>query len=403
MLAATAASRQPPVSNHDRATSAYIVQADSVTLAATAVQEVGGKITHELSIIHAVGAILTAHQADALKLSQTQLNLYSDVPLTLSSGAEQYVRDEFMERSYSGDDGTVSWNGSWEEFGEYDGPYRGRIEVYNSWRCAFGYCLEMGGYHVSMYDRGVKRAVNLSGVTAAELTFTYRRDGGAGGSISLQASSDGTNWTTLTTYNMFGSDYDQVAESFDITAFVSSNTQIRFRGVSGDIDGKLYVDNVAITFTSASVPDIAQTEIIYANVLHAAGYTGDGVAVAVIDTGILADEALTTKSNGNARQVIQYDAINDEENSSTEWQTDDDSGHGSHVTSVIANKATDEEGDYAGVAPGVDLVSIKAFDANGAGSYLNVIRGLDWAIDNKDTHNIRVVNLKFGKLQPTSA
>ena len=48
-----------------------------------------------------------------------------------------------------------------------------------------------------------------------------------------------------------------------------------------------------------------------------------------------------------------------------------------------------------GVAPNVNLLSIKAFDSDGAGSYLNVITGIEWAIENKEQFNIRVLNMSF--------
>ncbi|MCB9006677.1 MAG: hypothetical protein H6656_04760 [Ardenticatenaceae bacterium] len=200
------------------------------------------------------------------------------------------VRDEFNAVSYSGNDGTANWNGDWVEFGENDGPSHGRIEVDDSSRCASGYCLEMGGDEVNMYGRGVFRAVNLSGVTSAELTFSYRRSGDEDGSISLQVSSDGSDWTTLETYSMSRSDSQQIAQNFDITPFATANTQIRFVGNRGEVEGYMRIDDVAITYvTEGMIPDVAHTEIVHASSLHDAGYTGEGITVAVMDTGFLAD------------------------------------------------------------------------------------------------------------------
>ena len=43
-----------------------------------------------------------------------------------------------------------------------------------------------------------------------------------------------------------------------------------------------------------------------------------------------------------------------------------------------------------------DLVIVKAFDGDGRGSYMDLIRGIDWVVQNKDAYEIRVLNLSFG-------
>ena len=53
------------------------------------------------------------------------------------------------------------------------------------------------------------------------------------------------------------------------------------------------------------------------------------------------------------------------------------------------------DGLYNGVAPDASLVVVKAFDRDGAGSYMDVIRGIDWVVPNKDAYDIRVLNLSF--------
>ena len=51
--------------------------------------------------------------------------------------------------------------------------------------------------------------------------------------------------------------------------------------------------------------------------------------------------------------------------------------------------------DTMGISPEANLVSVKAFDASGAGRYMDVIRGIDWVVANKDELNIKVLNLSF--------
>lgn len=75
----------------------------------------------------------------------------------------------------------------------------------------------------------------------------------------------------------------------------------------------------------------------------------------------------------------------------------DDNGHGTHVAATLAG---DGDGTvdrrHRGVAPGAALVGVKVTPANGVAVMSNVVAGLEWAVANKDTYNIRVLNLSLG-------
>ncbi len=71
-------------------------------------------------------------------------------------------------------------------------------------------------------------------------------------------------------------------------------------------------------------------------------------------------------------------------------------GHGSHLSGIILNTQRTEDGRFFGVAPDANLVSVRAFDSEGRGSYSSVIRGIDWVVRNKDAYRIRVLNLSLG-------
>lgn len=97
---------------------------------------------------------------------------------------------------------------------------------------------------------------------------------------------------------------------------------------------------------------------------------GKGVKVAVIDTGIQLDHAdLAANVKGG------WNAI-DPAASST-----DDNGHGTHCAGSIA--AVDNGEGVVGVAPEVDLYSVKVLDAGGSGTFSDVIAGMLWAAENK--------------------
>ena len=122
------------------------------------------------------------------------------------------------------------------------------MQVVTDSQCAAGNCFQFGGGGGGPSTE-VSREVGLSGALSATLTFSYRRGaGGNGGTITVQASNNGgTSWTTLQTYNMNGSDASQVPQSYDLTAYIASNTQVQFVR-SGNLKRLFYADNVDITW-----------------------------------------------------------------------------------------------------------------------------------------------------------
>jgi serine protease AprX len=112
------------------------------------------------------------------------------------------------------------------------------------------------------------------------------------------------------------------------------------------------------------------------------GYTGAGIGVAIIDSGISPDKdftriQLSRSFNPNATSVV------------------DGNGHGTHVAGIVAGNGYDSAGVYKGIAPGVSLFSLKISDDNGMAYESDVVAAMQWALDNKDTSNIRVVNLSI--------
>jgi serine protease AprX len=134
------------------------------------------------------------------------------------------------------------------------------------------------------------------------------------------------------------------------------------------------------------------------------GATGKGVGVAVVDTGIAGTlPDFRTSQSKNTSRVVATVATNPYATS------DDDSyGHGTHVAGIIAGNSSYRpngdalKGDYVGVAPDANLVSVKVADEKGDATLLDVIYGLQFAVDNKDTYNIRVINLSLESTQAQS-
>ena len=108
----------------------------------------------------------------------------------------------------------------------------------------------MGGHQVNISGRNLSREADLSGFTSAILSFSYRRaltGVGNGGSVVLQVSANGGgSWTTLQSYPLDASDASPVPQSFDITPYISANTQIRFLGAGIAVECNFHIDNVWI-------------------------------------------------------------------------------------------------------------------------------------------------------------
>ncbi len=134
--------------------------------------------------------------------------------------------------------------------------------------------------------------------------------------------------------------------------------------------------------------------IVGADLLHEAGLTGEGVTVAVLDSGLWDHPDLTQNIQGETRIPESYDAIVD----SSERPLIDLGGHGSHMSSIIANsRAVTRPGGrgYLGIAPNARLIPIRAFAEAGDGDFLDIIRGIQWTVDNKERLNIGVLNMSL--------
>jgi serine protease AprX len=132
------------------------------------------------------------------------------------------------------------------------------------------------------------------------------------------------------------------------------------------------------------------------------GATGAGVGVAVIDTGIDGQLADFSSSSGSSR-VIATAVTNPA--ARTVFDT---YGHGTDVAGIIAGNGSHRDasdplhGSYVGVAPDANVIAIKASDDQGNATVLNVIYGLQFAIDHQRDLNIRVVNLSLDSATPQS-
>lgn len=102
---------------------------------------------------------------------------------------------------------------------------------------------------------------------------------------------------------------------------------------------------------------------------HSLDYTGRGIKIALLDTGIDYNHPeLAPNYKGG------YDFINNDDDPM------DDNGHGTHVAGILA-AARDGKG-IVGIAPEAEIYAIKVSDKKGSGSFSSLAKGIDWAIEN---------------------
>ncbi len=126
------------------------------------------------------------------------------------------------------------------------------------------------------------------------------------------------------------------------------------------------------------------------------GYTGTGVGVAVIDTGVDGQLPDFQASDGSGSRVVETAVTNPYATNAL-----DGYGHGTDVAGIIAgnglNRSSSDPlyGQYVGVAPNANLISVKVSDDQGNATVLDVIYGLQFVVDHRVDYNIRVVNMSL--------
>ncbi len=133
----------------------------------------------------------------------------------------------------------------------------------------------------------------------------------------------------------------------------------------------------------AAAVDIHHKTLVGADSLADAGIDGRGLTVAILDTGVWFDAAIVRS---------RFYGIKD---FTGDYTSGDHNGHGTHLAGIIASDRMSANGVYEGIAPGTNFLAARAFAEDGCGSYLSVIRALDWIVANRERLNIRVLNLSF--------
>jgi subtilisin family serine protease len=173
------------------------------------------------------------------------------------------------------------------------------------------------------------------------------------------------------------------------SAVVSNTSATPWSAVSGF--GEI---NVASALSAALNTSLAQGSIVKTGLgawqigaahfqdAQAAGYTGKGVVIAEIDTGIDLNNSALTKNLSSASWNFVANNAN----------VQDDNGHGTAVASEMIAQSANSSGAFIGGAPDAQLMVLKALDANGNGTDANLVAAINYAVSN----GANVINISSG-------
>ena len=140
-------------------------------------------------------------------------------------------------------------------------------------------------------------------------------------------------------------------------------------------------------------PTSVYPQALRADRVWQAGDAGQGVTVALVDTGV------TPSADLAGRLVTVHDNLTGRdspcENLSGERSCFDSYGHGTFVAGIIAGNGAASQGAYSGVAPQADLISVKVAGADGSTDVSNILAAIQWVVSFKSRYHIGVLNLSL--------
>ena len=156
-----------------------------------------------------------------------------------------------------------------------------------------------------------------------------------------------------------------------------------------DLSGDLPVRSFTMTSDASTAADQTRAgNTLLVGLLGIPGVDGQGIGIAVVDSGIAPHSALANRVVANVSFVTG------------DPEMTDGFGHGTHVAGIIAGSPAAASGvttEYAGgVAPRAKLINVRVLGADGSGFTSDVIDGIEWVIANRARYNIRVINLSLG-------
>lgn len=139
--------------------------------------------------------------------------------------------------------------------------------------------------------------------------------------------------------------------------------------------------NVAVVWSDLPVYALLDVSVplVHAPDVWEMGFTGSGVRVAVVDTGVDAQHPDLVGRVIDAKDFTGEGA-------------GDGNGHGTHVAGIIAGSGAASDGKYRGVAPDALILSARVLGSGGSGQQSWVMAGIEWAVE----RGVKVINMSLG-------
>jgi serine protease AprX len=156
-----------------------------------------------------------------------------------------------------------------------------------------------------------------------------------------------------------------------------------------------YISLDRTVWGTATVTDLYDQAVL-APYAWSKNFTGSGIGVAVIDSGITAGRDFTL-ANGTGSRIVYNQNFASGPNTAADLY-----GHGTHVAGILAGNGMNSRGanfrkTFVGIADNASLINLRVLDQNGAGRDSAVIAAIEKAISLKSKYNIRVINLSLGR------
>jgi serine protease AprX len=162
------------------------------------------------------------------------------------------------------------------------------------------------------------------------------------------------------------------------------------------LDETLHPQGLLSGPTNKSPPKSAYTKEIRADSQWAAGVTGQGITVALLDTGVADVPDLAGRVLPVHDDLSLLNPSSPCENLTGEATCDDNYGHGTFIAGLIAGNGVSSNGAWSGVAPKANLVSVKVAGQDGSADVSTVLAGIQWVVSFKDRYGIKILNLSLG-------
>ncbi|MEM9255549.1 MAG: S8 family peptidase [Pseudomonadota bacterium] len=343
-----------------------LVQGSSADQLAELVDRAGGTVTHHLPIIQAVGARMTTAQLDEVLQSPVVTRHIDDL------GSEDPAPEEEEEACRVRGHLELSELDSqvlrWTLHNKRDAPVQLK-ELDIAWPVALGDI----------------DTLSLHGKPLTNALLETRQPGAA----HLQFPAVGAP-------TLGGREDLVISFANDGTPLLDTPLRQRDFSIKATFRGDCSTD--LIPGYDNNHDDFYYTRVAGIEPLHREGITGAGITVAVVDSGMWEHPALTDDTRGNSRLLATYNA----RDSDSGGPVIDESGHGTHMASIIANSDPTrrdgvDTGTFKGVAPDANLVVVKILDREGQAHLLEIVQGIQWVVDNRERYNIRVLNLSFAQ------